>query len=264
MSLTGNAQAVTTAVQKYVSLLTDQSDNNVKLIVLGKLKEVRKYHGDVMQNFVMDVFRGLNSPSLDVRKKVMELSLPLVNSKNVKEVVALLKKELIKTSSPELSASDKGYKQEYRKMLITALHVCTSQSTEEAQTIMYLLIDFLTESDFAASAPDVILYIRELISNFQTLRAPILSRLAGSLGEMQHSRVLRGCLWLFGEYASPEQIPDLIETILECLRPLPIVKKDDDDKKKRSNSKDGKEDIKTVTKTVILADGTYGTEDVAV
>ena len=87
VSLTGNAQAVTTAVQNYVALLTEQSDNNVKLIVLGKLKEVRKYHADVMQNFVMDVFRGLASPSLDVRKKVMELSLPLVSQRNVKEVV---------------------------------------------------------------------------------------------------------------------------------------------------------------------------------
>ena len=40
VSLTGNPQAVTTAVEKYVQLLTGQADNNVKLIVLGKLKEV--------------------------------------------------------------------------------------------------------------------------------------------------------------------------------------------------------------------------------
>lgn len=78
MSLTGNAQAVTTAVQNYVNLLTEQSDNNVKLVVLGKLKEVRKFHGEVVQNFIMDAFRGLSSPSLDVRKKVMDLCLPLV------------------------------------------------------------------------------------------------------------------------------------------------------------------------------------------
>ena len=64
VSLTGNAQAVTTAVSNYVSLLTEQSDNNVKLIVLTKLKEVRKYHLEVVQNFVMDIFRGLSSPSL--------------------------------------------------------------------------------------------------------------------------------------------------------------------------------------------------------
>ena len=77
--------------------------------------------GEVVQNFVMDGFRGLSSPSMDVRTKVMELCLPLVSSKNSKEVVALLKKELIKTCDK----SDKSKRQEYRKLLIKALHVCT-------------------------------------------------------------------------------------------------------------------------------------------
>eukprot|EP00913_Durusdinium_trenchii_P026744 g25087.t1 len=53
----------------YVQLLTEQSDNNVKLIVLDRLRDVQKHHKQVMEGMVMDIFRALSCPSLDVRKK---------------------------------------------------------------------------------------------------------------------------------------------------------------------------------------------------
>lgn len=39
----------------------------------------------------------LSSPDLDVRRKALELALEMVSSKNVEEVVMLMKKELAKT-----------------------------------------------------------------------------------------------------------------------------------------------------------------------
>ena len=41
--------------------------------------------------------RVLSSPDLDVRKKALTLAMDMVSSKNVEEVVMLLKKELAKT-----------------------------------------------------------------------------------------------------------------------------------------------------------------------
>ncbi|CAD7972060.1 unnamed protein product [Amoebophrya sp. A120] len=264
VSLTGNAQAVTTAVQNYVNLLTEQSDNNVKLVVLGKLKEVRKFHGEVVQNFVMDTFRALSSPSLDVRKKVMDLCLPLVSSKNVKEVVALFKKELIKTCGTD--QSDKEYRHEYRKMLLKALHVCTMHSAEEAQTLVYLLIDFLSEADYNATANETIMYLRELVATFPEIRSSILARLYQTLPDMQHSRVLRGTLWLFSEYSEKEGLETALESTLEVLRPLPIIAQKEKEEKKEDVTKkeveEKKESKQVQTRTVVLADGTYGTEAV--
>jgi len=262
VSLTANPQAVTTAVQHYVSLLTEQSDNNVKMIVLGRLKEVRKHHGEVVQNFLMDAFRGLSSPSLDVRKKVMELCLPLVSPKNVKEVLALFKKELVKTcGSDSGTLGSKDQKSEYRRMLIRALHVCTTHSHEDAESLVILLIDFLTEVEYNATANDTIMYLREIVAHYSgTLRKSIIQRLGTALSDMQHSRVLRGSLWLFAEYTDSDDVEEILDSVLSPLRPLPLIHIPKGEEKKK---KDGGKTLAPITKTVVLADGTYGTETIS-
>jgi len=45
----------------------------------------------------MEILRVLSSPDLDVRRKALGLAMEMVSSKNVEEVILLLKKELGKT-----------------------------------------------------------------------------------------------------------------------------------------------------------------------
>ena len=49
----------------------------------------------------MEILRVLSSTDIDVRKKALEIALEMVSSKNVEEVVLLLKKELSKTVDQE-------------------------------------------------------------------------------------------------------------------------------------------------------------------
>jgi len=151
VSLSTSPIAIHQATSAYVTLLTEQSDNNVKLIVLDRLQEVQKHHRQVMEGMVMDIFRALSCPSLDVRKKVMDICLgSLVSPRNIKDVVALLKKEVIKTLGYEAQGVEGNL--EYRRLLIRALHACTGQYSEQAQGVMFLLMDFLTESDQTTAA----------------------------------------------------------------------------------------------------------------
>eukprot|EP00930_Biecheleria_cincta_P102027 TRINITY_DN9369_c0_g2_i1.p1 TRINITY_DN9369_c0_g2~~TRINITY_DN9369_c0_g2_i1.p1 ORF type:complete len:1044 (+),score=243.28 TRINITY_DN9369_c0_g2_i1:112-3132(+) len=265
VALSSSPVAIHQAAQVYVQLLTEQSDNNVKLIVLDRLREVQKHHKQVMEGMVMDIFRALTCPSLDVRKKVMDICLgSLVSQRNIKDVVALLKKEVIKTLGYEATATEGNL--EYRRLLIRALHACTGQYPDQAQNVMFLLMDFLTESD-QSTATEVVMFLRELISNYPDLRMPILQRLAECIGEVSQSRVLRGCLWLFGEFCEEESlIESVIEGVLAAIRPLPLVAEESSSgKEKKESNSEGKKETKApkiTTKTVVLADGTYGTQNV--
>mmetsp|Transcript_47318 Transcript_47318/g.137820 ORF Transcript_47318/g.137820 Transcript_47318/m.137820 type:complete len:1015 (-) Transcript_47318:236-3280(-) len=270
VSLSSSPLAIHQAMQAYVTLLTEQSDNNVKLIVLDRLQEVQKHHKQVMEGMVMDIFRALTCPSLDVRKKVMDICLgSLVSPRNIKDVVALLKKEVIKTLSYEAQGTEGNL--EYRRLLIRALHACTGQYVDQAQNVVFLLMDFLTESD-QSTAAEVIMFLRELIANYENLRGPILQRLAECLTEVQQSRVLRGCLWLFGEFCEErELILSVIEALLGGLRPLPLLVDEKDNSKKDmafGSAREGEKKAaaagtgKVTTRTVVLADGTYGTQSV--
>mmetsp|Transcript_25804 Transcript_25804/g.71921 ORF Transcript_25804/g.71921 Transcript_25804/m.71921 type:complete len:1010 (-) Transcript_25804:131-3160(-) len=266
VSLSSSPVAIHQATSNFVSLLTEQSDNNVKLIVLDRLQEVQKLHKHVMEGMVMDIFRALSCPSLDVRKKVMNICLgSLISPRNIKDVVALLKKEVIKTLGYEAQSVEGNT--EYRRLLIRALHACTSQFADQAQTVMFLLMDFLTETD-QTTATEVIMFLRELIASYPDMRDAILRRLAENLGDLQQSRVLRGCFWLLGEYSEESDlVQSVLSSTIECLKPLPMEQEDPSATKEKKDTQEKKEKepekkATITTKTVVLADGTYGTTSV--
>lgn len=69
----------------------------MKLIVLDRVDQLRRRNEGILNDLTMEILRVLSSPDIDVRKKALDLALEMVSSKNVEEVVMLLKKELSKT-----------------------------------------------------------------------------------------------------------------------------------------------------------------------
>ena len=94
---TNNPVAVKAAASKFIELAIKEPDNNVKLIVLEKVDQLRQKNDAVLDDLTMEILRVLSSPDLDVRRKALHLALEMVTSRNVEEVVLLLKKELSKT-----------------------------------------------------------------------------------------------------------------------------------------------------------------------
>lgn len=89
------------AASCYIELAVKESDNNVKLIVLDRLEALRQKHEHVLDSLVMDILRILSSPDLEVRRKAINISLAMVTSRNVEEVVLFLKKQLQRTMTEE-------------------------------------------------------------------------------------------------------------------------------------------------------------------
>ena len=128
------------AASCYVNLVLKESDNNVKLIVLDRINELRQKHGRVLDDLVMDILRVLSrytslpgphrglvtappkrnrlllathtracacarcrlrSPDLEVRRKCIRIALEMVSSRNVNDVIAFLKKELARAGDED-------------------------------------------------------------------------------------------------------------------------------------------------------------------
>jgi coatomer subunit beta len=90
-------ELISASASKFIELAIKESDNNVKLIVLDKVSELHKEHEGILEDLVMEVLRVLSSPDIDVRNKALEIALKMVTSRNVEQVISLLKKDLIKT-----------------------------------------------------------------------------------------------------------------------------------------------------------------------
>lgn len=263
-ALTSNPVAVKAAAGKFIELSIKEADNNVKLIVLDRVDQLHRKNPGVLDDLAMEILRVLSSPDLDVRRKALDIALDMVSSKNVEEMVLLLKKELSKTVDQEYEKST-----EYRQLLIHAIHQCAIKFSEVASSVVELLMDFV--SDFnRASAVDVINFVKEVVEKFPKLRKPIVQRLVATLSEVRAGKVYRGIMWIIGEYALEEDdIREAWKRIRASLGEIPILASEQRllDKAGEGEEEDTTDLLNGHPKPAapsgsrkVLADGTYATE----
>ncbi|KAM0723144.1 hypothetical protein Q7P37_001344 [Cladosporium fusiforme] len=261
-ALTNNPVAVKAAAAKFIELAIKESDNNVKLIVLEKVNQLRKANYGILDDLTMEILRVLSSPDLDVRRKALELALDMVSSKNVEEVVMLLKKELSKTVDEQYEKNN-----EYRSLLIHSIHQCAIKFSEVAQSVVGLLMDFIADFN-NASAVDVITFVKEVVEKFPKMRSSIVERLVSTLGEVRAGKVYRGSLWIVGEYSLEENdIKEAWKRIRASLGEIPIVasearllEEQPEGEAPLNDQVNGHKPAQPTGSRKVLADGTYATE----
>jgi coatomer subunit beta len=192
VTLSSAPTAVRAAAKTYAGLLNSQSDNNVKLIVLDRLADLKKYHTKILQEVLMDIMRALSSPNLDICKKVLEIALSLISPRNIGEVVDQLKREIIKTQ--EKGRMDKAQCDEYRALLIKTINTVAIKFPDVAHQVVHLLMEFLNTD----GALEVILFVRTMCESYPELRPSILQKLLMSFQDIQSAKVYRVALWVMG------------------------------------------------------------------
>ncbi|XP_057454030.1 coatomer subunit beta-1-like [Lotus japonicus] len=260
VSLSSAPTAIKAAASTYCQLLLSQSDNNVKLIVLDRLNELKSSNREIMVEMVMDVLRALSTPNPDIRRKTIDIALELITPRNIDEVVMMLKKEVVKTQSGEHEKNG-----EYRQMLVQAIHTCAIKFPEVASTVVHLLMDFLGDSN-VASAMDVVVFVREIIETNPKLRVSIITRLLDTFYQIRAARVCSCALWIIGEYClSLSEVESGIATIKQCLGDLPFYTLTEDGEGQDTSKATQQVNSGTVSsrRPAILADGTYATQSAA-
>ncbi|TGO19467.1 hypothetical protein BTUL_0004g01060 [Botrytis tulipae] len=262
-ALTNNPVAVKAAASKFIELSIKEADNNVKLIVLDKVDLLRQKNEGVLDDLTMEILRVLSSTDIDVRKKALDLALEMVSSKNVEDVVLLLKKELSKTVDQEYEKNA-----EYRQLLIHSIHQCAIKFSEVAESVVDLLMDFIADFN-NSSAVDVISFVKEVVEKFPKLRPSIVERLVSTLSEVRAGKVYRGALWIVGEYSlEANDIRDAWRRIRASLGEIPILASEqrlldeatDGQEPKELEQTNGHSKSAPTGSRRVLADGTYATE----
>ncbi|OBT64301.1 hypothetical protein VE03_06752 [Pseudogymnoascus sp. 23342-1-I1] len=262
-ALTNNPVAVKAAAAKFIELSIKEADNNVKLIVLDRVDQLRRKNEGVLNDLTMEILRVLSSPDIDVRRKALELALEMVSSKNVADVVLLLKKELTKTVDQEYEKNN-----EYRQLLIHSIHQCAIKFSEVAASVVDLLMDFIADFN-STSAVDVISFVKEVVEKFPKLRQTIVERLVSTLSEVRAGKVYRGALWIVGEYSmEANDIRDAWKRIRASLGEIPILASEqrlldegsEGQEEKEAHTNGTEKPAAPTGSRRVLADGTYATE----
>lgn len=261
VTLSSAPTAIKAAVGCYIDLIISESDNNVKLIVLDRLVALKEndHVERVMQELVMDILRVLSATDIEVRRKTLKLAMELVTTRNIEEMVLVLKKEVSKTHNVEHEDTGK-----YRQLLVRTLHSCSIKFPDVAVTVIPVLIEFLSDSNELA-ATDVLIFVREAIEKFGKLRPLIIEKLIEAFPSIKSSKIHRAALWILGEYANTNKdIQEVFEVLGETLGDIPIVEGEqklltgDDDGDQKESHKNGLPPAIATNK--VTSDGTYATQ----
>ncbi|KAL3116189.1 hypothetical protein niasHT_002313 [Heterodera trifolii] len=252
--------AVKAAATAYIELIVKESDNNVKLIVLDRLVGLREIvpNDKVLQELVMDILRVLSTTDYEVRRKILQLALELVSSRNVHEMVMFLRKEIDKTNND--TQEDTG---RYRQLLVRTLHSATIKFPDVAPQIFPVLMEFLSDQNETA-ATDVLVFVREAIQRLPHLRHHITNQLLEVFPTIRNGSIYRSALWILGEYCdNSESISRVFALVNASVGELPIVESENRGReggaapKDEAPSKKSGTEGKSSHQQLITADGTY-------
>lgn len=256
VSLSTAPTAVRAAAQTYATILTTSSDNNVKLIVLDRLTELRKFHFKVVQEILLDILRVLSTPNITICKKTLSLTVDLVSPRNIEEVMLLLKREVIRAQETEMEHSE-----EYKNALISTIHKCATKFAEVADSVVLVLLDFLS----GEGGYNVMVCVKSIVEQYPAFRPSILRKVIDNLDEITHGDAMRVALWVLGEYADtidPSTGQNMLFDAFEAIKvlvgdaPFPSLKDGETVISKRAEET-AVSATTLVTKNIVLADGTY-------
>lgn len=259
VTLSSAPTAVRAAAMTYTTLLNAQNDNNVKLIVLERLEDLKKKHSKILQELLMDILRALSSPNPDICKKVLDVAMDVVTSRNVSDVVSTLKREVSKTAEDNEATTNEAKGMVYRNMLIRAIHGCAVRFPDVAESVVHTLMDFLSTD----GGMQVVIFVRAIVEQYPALRGPILTKIQSTLEDISNNSVMCVCLWILGEYSeAPDALDEAFNDITAQIGDPPFVVQAEEKLAQQKAAAEAAAGPKMVTKNVVLADGTYATQTV--
>eukprot|EP01061_Rhynchopus_euleeides_P026132 TRINITY_DN42793_c0_g1_i1.p1 TRINITY_DN42793_c0_g1~~TRINITY_DN42793_c0_g1_i1.p1 ORF type:complete len:947 (+),score=468.70 TRINITY_DN42793_c0_g1_i1:49-2889(+) len=249
LALSSSPTAIKASANTLVSLLNNNCDNNVKLVVVGKLEEIRKRFPDALQGLTMDLLCCLVGSEVEIQKRILGLTIDLVTAKNVDKVIAFLKKELVEHSATQTNTTVPKGETDYRQLLIRFISTTASKHKNVAPMIIPILMDFIIEDSKTAS--DTILFIREMVHRQTELREDVITKLTLHFTAINSTRVYRIALWILGSHArSFEEVRNVMNALRESLEPFPLLLKEKEG--------DEEDEVAVGSGAVVRADGTYG------
>ncbi len=266
--------ALKAAANCFIDICVKESDNNVKLIVLDRLVSLKDSASGaerVLQESLMDILRILNvATDLEVKQKVLNLSLDLINSRNVEELIQLLKKEIFKTQNESHGTADENSK--YCQMLVRTIHSVCMKYPEvvNSTNILTTLFELLVNKNDETTAILVIVFCRQFISTNAQSKSFIINKLLEIFPSIRNVKVHRGLIWILGEFGdeSVTQIQEILNLIKLSLGDIPIVESELQKLEEGSEETGGDKapsaaaaaSTATGSSKLVTADGSYATQ----
>ncbi|KAF5395845.1 Coatomer protein complex subunit beta 1 [Paragonimus heterotremus] len=233
ITLSSAPSALKAAASCYVNLILKESDNNVKLIVLSRLTDLRQYHERILQDLVMDIVQILAASDMEIRQKTLDLTMDLVTSRSADELIKLYRKELLKacngngagggsrvasaiassttgsgsSSKTAVGSVTNSDEANYRYALVHTIYDIAIRFPETLSTIIPTVCDILTYEEMGDSraATEACRFLREVCQRYGQRKSEVLEKLVQVFPNVSGQETLRHIIWIFGEFCTTSE-----------------------------------------------------------
>ena len=267
LEISSNPNIVSSAVNILCSLLHEERDNNTLIIILKKLYGIKNRHGEILQEQILTFANLINlNYAIELRKLSFELIDELISESTITQVFDKFINIFTQLNSVNES--------EFTIDLKNSMLKCMLKNIIKFPEIDKLYPLFVLEKNLTFKKDKLYVYgqinsIRELFTVYskkddekcQNIIKEMLNKIIKLFEEIDQYEIMETCIWSLANYSN--ELPLLKQTfdlVMKNLGDLDFERENDEIvENPEENGSKSDSTKKTITKTVVLPDGTYGT-----
>ena len=268
LEISSNPNVVSSAVNILCSLLHEERDNNTLIIILKKLYNIKNRHGEILQEQILTFANLIN---LNYAVELRNLSFKLIDELITESTITQVFDKFMNIFTQLNSVNESEFTIELKSSMLK----CMLKNIIKFPKIDKMYILFVLEKNITFKKDKLFVYsqistIKQLFTvynksedeNSILILNEMLKKIIKLFEEIDQYEIMETCIWILANYSKDvpllQQSFDLIlknlgDLNFEFLEEELTLEKTDSDIINNDSAK------RTVTKTVILPDGTYGT-----
>ena len=268
LDISSNPNVVSSAVNILCSLLHEERDNNTLIIILKKLYNIKNRHGEILQEQILTFANLINlNYAVELRKLSFELIDELITESSITHVFDKFMNIFTQLNSVNES--------EFTIELKNSILKCMLKNIIKFPKIDKMYSLFVLEKNITFKKDKLYVYsqissIKQLFTvynkpddkNCALIINEMLKKIIKLFEEIDQYEIMETCIWILANHIKElpllQQSFDLIMKNLGDLN-FELLEEDATLGKIESDNINTDSTKRTVTKTVILPDGTYGT-----
>ena len=260
--LSSNPNIIKTAVGIFCHLLVEQKDNNILIIILKKLVNIKNRYLDILEENILNFAIILNSTSnTEIRKLLFDLILELLRESNICQVFDVFINDLNKLRA--LNDTDSNI--QIKNMILNCIHKGLKRFPKTKETYaIYLLEKTILYNSKGTFIDDQINILKDLFYIFTDLRKEFIKKISQNFEEINNAQILQLIFWLVAEFIEDdfELIKKFYIMTMKNMGDLNFEVTNEEQNLPKKEKENSTSEKKSITKTVILPDGTYGTKQI--
>lgn len=262
LEISSSTGVVKQAVTLLSNLLNDLNDNTIITIILNKLMSLKHKHKKILEENIVSYASILNKSDLtqNLKSNLLTLIIELFNESNINPVMNILKH--VYTSLKSKSNNESTYIEFSFRIIDCMMSGLRKYNNVVFTEFKKFLIDKICQFNLNSQyKEEYCSFIKELFFYNKDDSSELYSELQRVFENVSNHEMQIMCLNLLSEYHlfDKNSLKSTFELIERLVGTEELILKDSSEME-RNDKKENT--FKTVTKTVVLKDGSYGTETV--